>query len=150
MPFPANSEVSLSATLQNLQNVAIGAKAQAQNAVTTMQGGSVNTTFVFQMLDQINALIGLLNADISIAGLNSYATAQCPGYAGTLTTDITAVINSAQAVINWVVSNFPVDSQGFLQAFKLNADGSRSPASFTSAQTAGLQAALQSFIATIG
>jgi hypothetical protein len=151
MTLPASATTpSLGAILQNLQNVAYGAKSQAQNAVITMQTGSINTTFVFQMLDQLNGIIGLLNSVSGITGLNTYATAQCPGYVGTLTTDITAVVNAAQAVINWTVANFPVDAQGFLQAFKLNADGSRAPASFTPAQTTGLVTVLQAFIATIG
>jgi hypothetical protein len=149
MTLPASSSPALSTTLQNLQNTAYSIKSQAQNAVVTMQTGNINTTFVFQMLDELNAIIGLLNSASGIAGLNAYATAQCPGYVGTLTTDITATVNAAQAVINWVIANFP-NSSGFLQAYKLNADGSRLPTVFTPAQTTGLVTVLQAFIATIG
>ena len=149
MAFPASTLPSLAAVLQNLQNVAASVKAQAQNANITLAAGPVNTLFIFQILDQVANLITYLNQVKNTAGLNAYATTQCVGYAGTLTTDITAVITAAQAIINWVVANFPA-SGGFIQAFSLNADGSRTPASFTSVQTAGLQSAITSFIATIG
>src|SRR5271166_3612704 len=150
MAFPASTLPSLAAVLQNLQNVAAGVKGQAGNALISLQAGSVDSLFIFQMLDQVRSLIGYLNQVQGTAGLNAYATAQCTGYAGTMTTDITAVINAATAIITWVVTNFPADTGGFIQAFKLNADGSRAAATFTSAQTAGLQSAITSFIATIG
>jgi hypothetical protein len=150
MALPASTLPSLGAVLQNVQNVAASVKAQAGNALISLQSGPVNTLFIFQVLDQVGNLIIYLNQVKTVVGLNAYATAQCTGYGGTLTTDITAVVNAAQAIINWVVANFPVDAGGFLQAEKLNADGTRTPASFTSAQTAGLQSAITSFIATIG
>lgn len=150
MTFPASTLPSLAAVLQNLQNVTASVKAQAQNAIVTLQAVSVDTPFIFQMLDQLRSLITYLNQVQGTAGLNAYATAQCPGYAGTLTTDITATVNSAQACIDWIVANFPKDAGGFAQAFKINADGSRTSALFTSAQTAGLVTVLQALIATIG
>ncbi len=58
------------------------------------------------------------------------------------------MFGAAQSVISWVIANFPA-SGGFLQAYTLNADGSRTPRSFSTAQTAGLQTALTSFVATI-
>ncbi len=48
------------------------------------------------------------------------------------------------------MTNFPKDSGGFIQAFTLNTDGTRTPASFTSVQTVGLQTLIQALINTIG
>jgi hypothetical protein len=148
MALPSSTS-SLGAALAQVQNIAASVKSQAGNVLVSLQAGPVTTLFVFQMLDQLNGLITSLNALKATTGLNAYATAQLPGYAGTMVTDITATVNAAQACINWVVANFP-NSSGFLQAFTLNADGSRTPASFTSAQTAGLQTAITALIATIG
>jgi len=150
MAFPASNAVALSSTLQNLQNVAYGTKSQAQNAIITMQANNIDTNFVFQILDQLRSFMTLLASVAGIPNLDAYANAQCPGYNGSLTADGTAVFNAAQGVINWVVANFPVDAQGYLQAFKLNSDGSRAPASFNPGQTTGLVTVLQAFIATIG
>lgn len=125
---------------------AAGWKAQAQNANITLAAGNVDSNFIFRMLDQLAAAINALNAWKAVAGLDAHATGQ--GYTGTMSSDCTATVNAAQACINWVVANFPV-SATFLQAFTLNADGSRTARSFTPAQTAGLQTNLTAFVATI-
>lgn len=130
-----------------IRDNAAGFKAQAQNALASLQAGSVNSDFVFRLLDQTAGAITALTQWKAVSGLDAHATGQ--GYPGTMTTDCNATISAAQAIISWVVTNFPA-SGGFLQSHALNADGSRTPRSFTSAQTAGLQTALTNFIATIG
>lgn len=149
MAFPSVTP-SLASVLAQLQNTAVMIKSVGQANLILLQNGSVSTVWVFQLLDNLNSVIGTLNTLGATTGLNAYATANLPGYAGTMTTDITSVANAAQVCINWVVANFPVDSSGFLQGFKLNADGSRTVATFTSAQTVGLQTAIQSLITSIG
>jgi len=124
---------------------AAGWKAQAQNANISL-AGTVNTDFIFRMLDQLGGAIAALNTWKAVVGLDSFATGQ--GYSGTMSTDCASSVTAAQNCIAWVVTNFP-NSGGFLQSHSLNADGSRTPRTFTTAQTAGLQTALTSFIATI-
>lgn len=125
---------------------AAGWKAQAQNANTFMAANSVDTSFIFRTLDQLNAIITALTAWKAVAGLDTYATGQ--GYTGTLSADCTATSTAAQTCITWVVTNFPA-SGGFLQGHTLNADGTRTPRIFTTANTAGLQTDLTAFVATI-
>jgi hypothetical protein len=125
---------------------ASGWKAQAQNANASLAANSVDTNFIFRMLDQLNSIISALNTWKAIAGLDSYANGQ--GYIGTLSSDCTNTVNTAQTCIAWVVTNFPA-SGGFLQGYTLNADGSRTARTFTPTQTAGLQTNLTSFVATI-
>jgi len=129
-----------------IRSNAAGWKAQAQNANISLASGSVTSDFVFRMLDQLGAAIAALNLWKAVAGLDVHATGQ--GYTGTMSTDCTSSVTAAQSCIAWVVTNFP-NSAGFLQSHSLNADGSRTPRSFTPAQTAGLQTALTGFIATI-
>jgi hypothetical protein len=121
-------------------------KAQAQNANVSLAGGSVTSDFVFRMLDQLAGAIVALNTWKAVAGLDTYATGQ--GYTGTMSADCASSVTAAQACIAWVVTNFP-NAGGFLQSHTLNADGSRTPRSFTPAQTAGLQTAMTAFVATI-
>ena len=146
---PALTQNSLTYALGVVQNYAAQTKDRATNAVAVLAGGSVDTVFVFNLLDQLSGLISNLNAVKTTSGLNAYATSEVPGYAGNMTNDITATINAAQACIDWVVANFPV-SAPWLLAFQLNADGSRTSRLFTSVQTAGLRTNLQSLLATIG
>jgi hypothetical protein len=126
--------------------MAQGAKNGAQGYLSTLQGGSVNTLWVFNLLDATSGFIAAVNTWKVVTGLDTYATAQ--GYNGTLTSDVTACVAAAKACIDWVVANFPT-SVGYIQGFTLNADGSRTPRTFTSVETAGLQSALTAFIATI-
>lgn len=148
---PALTQNSLPYALGVVQNYAALAKEKATSAVATMTAGAVDTIFVFTLLDQLSGLIANLNAVKNTAGLNSRATADVPTYAGTMTTDITSTINAAQACIDWVVANFPKDASAtWLLAFSLNASGTRSARSFSSAQTAGLRTALNDLLATIG
>lgn len=143
----ANSGMSPQDAFNGIRNNAAGVKAQAQNALISLQTGSVNSDFLFRMLDQLSSIIVALNAWKVIVGLDTYATEQ--DYTGSLVSDCTSTTTAAQTCITWVVSNFPA-AGGFLQSHTLNADGSRTPRSFTSVQTAGLQTNLQAFIATIG
>jgi len=146
---PALTKNSLSYALNQVQNYAAQAKDRATSAVALMTAGSVDTIFIFSLLDALNGLITNLNAVKNTAGLDAYATAQVPGYAGTMSSDITATINAAQACIDWVVANFPA-SAGFLLGQSLNVNGTRTQRNFTTAQTAGLQTALNNLLATIG
>jgi hypothetical protein len=125
-------------------------KAQAQNALLSLQAGSVNTDFIFKMLDQVSGAINALTTWKAVASLDAYATAQGYPTLQTLSVDCNTAITAAQAVLSWVATNFPADAGGFLQGYTLNADGSRTPRTFTTVQTAGLQTALTNFIATIG
>jgi hypothetical protein len=148
---PALTQNSLAYALGVVQNYAAQAKDRATSAVAVMAASSVNTGFVFSLLDALNGLIANLNAVKATAGLDSYATAQVPGYASTMSSDITATVNAAQACIDWVTANFPKDSTNiWLLGEQLNADGTRTFRAFTPAQTAGLRTALNNLLATIG
>lgn len=124
-----------------------GWKAQAQNVLAFVQANSIDSLFVFSMLDQLRSIIVSINNMVAVAGLNAFATGQ--GYSGTIVTDANAVASAAQNCIAWITANFPKDAGGFVQAYTLNADGTRTPANFTSAQTVGLQNSLAALVAAI-
>jgi hypothetical protein len=152
MTFPSSTNnATLGASLSQLQSYVASIKNTAAAAVIVLAGNTINTAYVFATLDQLSGVIANLNSYSNIVGLNAYATANIPGYAGTLTTDIAAVIAAAQACINWVVTNFPTDTttHTWILAYKLNADGTRVMATFSPAQTAGFQTALNALVATI-
>lgn len=149
---PALTKNSLVYALGQVQNYASIAKDRATSANAALAAGPVDTNFIFNLLDALNGFIANLTAVKSTAGLDGYATAQVPGYAGTMTTDVTATVNASQACIDWVVTNFPKDSgtNTWALAFQINADGTRTMRSFSVVQTAGLRTALQNLLATIG
>lgn len=152
MAFPSSvNTTSLHDVLATLRALTGQTRSQAESAVSTMAAQNVDTNFVFGVLDKLNWLITTLTAWQGIIGLDAYATAELPGYGGTLTADITTVVDAAQACINWVVANFPKDSTGtYILAESINSNGTRTLRQFTPAQTAGLRTSLQALVATIG
>lgn len=124
-----------------------GWKAQAQNALASLQAGAVTADFIKQVLSTAVGASAALTAWEAVAGLNAYATSQ--SYPTTMATDCVATITAAQAIVSWIKANVPT-SGGFLLIDTINADGTITSRSFTTVQTAGLQTALTNFIATIG
>ena len=141
------SGLSPSDAYASIRGLAQTAKNVAQNTLASLQGGPVTTDFIFRLLDQLQFFISSVTAWKAVAGLDAYATSL--DYSGIMSADCTTTISAAQVCVTWVSGNFPVDVGGWLLAYKLNADGTRTPNSFTSAQTLGLQTDLQAFIATI-
>lgn len=148
MAFPSTT-VSLAETLLTARNHVAQVKASAQGAFTTMASGPVDTNFIVRFMGECRTLVAAITAWKLIPGIDAAATEQWPGYAGNLTTDLTAVSSAAQGCIDWVVANFPKDGNSFMLGFQLAADGSLTPRSFTSGQTSGLRTAITSFLATI-
>lgn len=140
----------LSAIIVDLQNMAAAFRSAGQAALNDLQAGNVDSLWVMNFLDQCRGLIIYLDTVSSVAGLNAYATANIPNYAGTLTADIATLRAAAVSCIAWVTENFPKDTTNtYILAITLNADGSRTLRQFTPAQTTGLQTALQGLIAAV-
>jgi hypothetical protein len=148
---PALTQNSLAYALQSVQNIAATTKDRATSANAAMNVGPVSTEFVFNQLDMLAACIANLDAVKNTAGLDAYASAQVPGYTGTMSTDIAATQAAAQSSIDWVTANFPKDSTNtWLLGHQLAANGSRTPRNFSTAQTAGFRTALSNLLVTIG
>lgn len=130
-----------------IRSNAMGMRQQANVYLNTLQAGNVASNFVYQVLDQTRNFTTNMQSWGAVSGLDAYATSQ--NYSGTMSADVTTCVTAAQAMITWVVTNFPAQG-GFLQAESLNADGSRTLRQFTPTQTAGWQTAINNFIATIG
>lgn len=148
MPLPNHDSPRLDQSLTQILGQGSRAKVLCAGARAQMMAGSVDATQIFALLDNLRAFIALIDAHSGTAGLNAYATAQIPGYAGTLTSDIATTRAALVACIDWVVANFPT-AGGYLQSHQINADGTRTQRSFTSAQTAGLRTELSAVLATI-
>jgi len=145
MPLSA-SQLNAADAYNLIRGTAVGVKQMAQTYVNQLQGGNVDPTFVFRVLDQTHSFISQMQSWQGISGLDAYATNQ--GYSGSMSADIGTCITAAQAMTAWVVNNFPT-AGGYLQAESLNTDGSRTLRQFTPAQTAGWVTAINAFIATI-
>lgn len=151
MALPSATSAALNQALNQIMATSSDIKVNGGNAVTTLAAGNVDTNYIFLLLDRLRQTIITLNQVKGVAGLNAYATAQLPSYAGAMVADINATISACQACIDSVISTFPKDSTAlWVLAESINADGSRTLRQFTPAQTAGLRTALTNLVATIG
>ena len=123
-------------------------KLQAQNGVALL-AGTVNATQVFQMIDDLRSWVAYFNQVAAIPGIAAYAQAQYSDATYDVVVEFNAMVAAIQACVDWVVANFPKDAGGFAQAYTMQADGSRTAATFTSAQTSGLAANLNAVVAAI-
>jgi hypothetical protein len=149
MPLPAGTTSPLEQVLQEIIQTAYAARTRGSAALADLNG-NVDAYWIFSFIDAVNMFMAGLNARSATPGLNAFATAQIPGYAGTMTTDIAAAVAAAQTCLDWVVTNFPKDSTNqFILAMSLSVNGTRVARVFTSTQTAGLRTAVQNLINTL-
>ena len=123
-------------------------KQQAQAGVSVL-AGNVSSTQVFQLMDNLRSPLTLLAAVAAVPGMATYVQAQLNQPTFDAAGWFNGVVSAINGIVSWVTSNFPKDAAGFIESQTINADGSRSDASFTPAQTAALTTALNSLIAEL-
>ena len=147
MAFRANTATQAQGLLSAMQQ-AVFVKQSAQIAVQLLTG-TVTANQVFQIVDNLRSPLQIFAQVAAIPGIAAYAQAQFNDATYDVATEFTNMVNAVNSVVNWVVTNFPKDTGGFAQAYTLAADGSRTPATFTPTQTAGLTSAINAVIASI-
>ena len=123
-------------------------KQEAQSAVAMLQS-TVTANQIFQIVDNLRSPLQVFAQVAAIPGIAAYAQTQFNDPTYDVATEFTGMVNAVQGVVDWIVANFPKDAGGFAQAYTLASDGSRTPATFTPAQTAGLTTAINNVISSI-
>lgn len=147
MAFRATQATQAQGLMMAMQQAA-WIKQQAQGAVT-MLAGNVTANQVFQIVDNLRSPLQIFSQVAAIPGIAAYAQAQFNDPTYDVAAEFTAMVNAVQAVVDWVVANFPKDAGGFVEAYTLAANGDRTSATFTPAQTSGLTAAINTVITSI-
>jgi len=83
------------------------------------------------MLDQTAAVVNALTAMEGDPGLDTYAQVKAIHLCNFCHRLQFLHLRRRKSVISWVTTNFPTDAGGFITSYTLNADGSRTPRSFT-------------------
>lgn len=143
------SQVTLRQGLENAMMRALSLKQIAQMTVNQL-ASTTDANYIFARIDEFRLGLSQLQSYAAISGMSAYAQQQLNTPTYDVVTEFNNMIAALQAVIAWVVNNFPKEVDGFLKdTTTINSDGSRTAATFTSAQTSGWVTALNSFIATI-
>ena len=104
---------------------------------------------ILGIADSIANFVSELNTIKSTPGLAEYAKDQENDQSYDVVAEFNALVASLDAVISTVKSTFPVDSGGFLLSETFNADGTRTPRTFTASQVATIKADLDTVVASI-
>lgn len=152
MPFPAANgstfPVTLDAAWVGARNAAAQIQAQATNLNAQIAGGSVSALTLINALNSFSSLNNQLATFAAVPGLAAYAQAQV----NNPSLDVAGAFSTMQSALvaagSWILSNFPVDSSGFLQSAKF-VNNAVQWSTFTSGQLAGLATALTALSATI-
>lgn len=118
------------------------------SAVSVLSGSS-NANQIFQLVDNLRASLQVMGSNATVPGLAAYAQTQINQAAYDPVADYNALVAEVNAIIAWVVTNFPKDTGGFAQALTIQPDGSRTPTTFTAAQTAQLVALINTALAQL-
>lgn len=148
MAFPATSP-TLYEALKKLRDSSGGLKAYAADQKAKLAASSISANSIIEMMVNFQKSIDGWDAVASTPGLADYAKAQYSSATLDIVAEYQAMRSAAVAVVTWVQSNFPKDASGYLLKDQFDASAGLAVRSFTPAQTAGLQTALTSFIASV-
>lgn len=141
----------LARAFTNADSTAIRLRSQAGGWDAQMAAGPVSASLILDdILADMRSSRATLIASRDTSGILGYAQEQFDDLTIDLPTEFAALIAAIDAVITWIVDNFPTSNPGnFLQRYQIAADGTLTDRSFSTAQTAGLRTELQALFAAI-
>jgi len=145
MAFPTSREM-LATGLSRAQSQASSIKRIAQNNRDRMAAGPITAGGVLSLLDNLSGALATFQGVAGLAGIAAYAQDQL---GQDVAPDFSAMIAEVTACRDWIVSALPKDGDGYLLLETMDAQGSRTERTFSTAATAGLRTALDALIATI-
>lgn len=154
MAFPSTTgsrQENLSQAWLTARNVASGIKDKTQNLHDKCAAGDTSALTILDYATYLADMKLRLDQITSISGIAAYAQAQIDDGTFDVAAEYSAMATQIGVTLSWIDDNFPKDGSGYLLAMKFKAgDPGRTEArQLTTAQTAGLQTALQALLATI-
>lgn len=104
---------------------------------------------IFEITDDLARYIARWNEIAALPGMGAYARAQFSEPERDIAAEFTAMVAAAQGVIDWTVSAFPKDADGYLLRETFGTGTERHDRTFTPQQLGGFVAAMDALAATI-
>lgn len=123
-------------------------KTRLQNVISRMAAGAVESDFVISFYRQLGRERDYLETAVVVPGLEQFAKDYEDDQGYDVVTEINATIAEMNQAIALVDTTFP-QSGGYVLYLQIS-DGVITPRTFSTAATAGLRAALDDVVATIG
>jgi hypothetical protein len=154
MAFPSTTgsrQENLSQAWLVARDTASGIKNRSQNLYDRCAAGDTSALTILDYATYLADMKLRLDQVTSVGGIVAYAQAQIDDATFDIAAEYTAMATQIGVTLSWIDDNFPKDGSGYLLAvkFKTGDPGRTEPRLLSSAQTAGLQTALQALLATI-
>jgi len=151
MAFPSSqsTQASLDDALKTVTAYAGAIKQRSQALINDSANGPVDGARIINYLRDLTVAKTKLAERANTPGLIPYAQAQYNSPTLDIVVEYNTMITAINGTITWLVNNFPKDATGYLLYEQLNADGTISYRSFTTAQLASLRTQLTSLVTTI-
>ena len=149
MAFPAST-----LTLKNGLDSALGAATKIKTYVTNARNasaqGPVGRGVILNLARLLSDAIANFDSVAAIPGIGAYAQAQFADSNLDVVAEFTTMRNAATALRDWIVSNFPTDTNsGAVLVYTLDANGTLTELTFTTTQLATFRTQADAFTATI-
>lgn len=152
MAFPSSNgsvQVSLAEAWADARAAAANVKSRAQQASVASAAGTLTGDAAVSLSTFLADSKVQLQRDAGVSGIGAYAQSQIGDPTLNVATEFNGLLTALDAVVSWIIANFPKDASGRLLHQTLTAAGRPVSAPFTAAQTAGLRTALDGLIAAI-
>lgn len=139
----------LSKAYNTAQEEAIRLKEYAQSHRAGLIANAQTGFFIEEIMLRMPKAVAVWDAAKNLPGMLQYAKDQHDDPTYDVVLEFTAMRDAAIAVSQWIFDNFPKSAGGFVEKQTYEIDFSITEATFTSAQTAGLQTALLALMNSI-
>ncbi len=140
--------INLARAYDEIRREAARSYSEAVTLRAASLAGSISSAQILGLAGNLRSARIIMEERSSTPGIASYAQAQEDDAAYNVAAEYVTMRDTLDATLAWISSAMP-ENGGYLQAETLNADGSVTYRSFSTAQTAGLRSALDNLIASI-
>jgi hypothetical protein len=150
MAYPASTP-SLQSELGAADAQALKIKTMVTALRNSSAAGPIGRQQVIEFVGTLTRAITAWNSTASRPGIGAYAQAQKGNATLDVAAEFTAMVTEATALRDWITTNFPKDATTqALLVYTVDANGTFSELTFTSAQLAQFRTRSDALIATIG
>lgn len=149
MAFPSQNVVLLKEAFEFVRQAASTIKSGASDLKALAQGTSTGASSIVKFALLLAEQRDILETYASTPGLGAYAQEQVNDENLNIVTEYQTMVGAIDDTVEWIVENFPADTNDYLLERKFQSDGRTTERTFTSAQLSGLSTQLDALIATI-
>lgn len=152
MAFPSDSgtlKFGLAEAWQGIRRCATQVKQHSQSVNDASLAGAITSRTILNLVVFLADKRTEMATYAAVPGLAAYAQEQVDDDQLSISTEYAAMLTALDATRDWIVTNFPKDTDGYLLSRMLTAQGQVSERTFTTASLATFRTQLQGLIANI-